>query len=90
MCSQEVVKILMERPAVLDALLEEAEEGAPAATTVSPLACLDAFILWLLPFTAGCERYCRQGLLHGHICGGRACMQAIVLITGPNALLKLR
>lgn len=57
---QEVVKILVDRPLVLEALLGDGEDTAPAASTVPSLTGLDAFIDWLWPLTAAPERYCRQ------------------------------
>ena len=50
---QELVKLLVDRPAVLDALLEEPENPTGV------FSCLDAFLSWLWPLTAAPERYCR-------------------------------
>ncbi|KAK9796984.1 hypothetical protein WJX73_006710 [Symbiochloris irregularis] len=67
---KELVKVLVDRPRVLDALLEEGDEGAPAAVTAPSLTCLDAFTLWLWPLTAAPERYCRGVCmwLHERLC----------------------
>ena len=50
---QELVKLLVEQPQVVDALLEEPD------TPQGTFTCLDAFVAWLWPLTAAPERYCR-------------------------------
>ena len=59
--AQELVKLLVDRPRVVDALLEEPHNGSQASgATTSPSADLDTFVTWLWPLTACSERYCRS------------------------------
>ena len=55
------MKLLVDRPRVVDALLEEPQKGSQAPdASASPSTYLDAFVTWLWPMTGGSERYCRS------------------------------